>query len=175
MISEQYQLLILQSYTRRLRSWIESFGIVLAIVGFILIYDRNGFFEPLRKSFDAYHLQWWSVVGYSISAGCVVASFVLGFLVPSAFRVDVNNLSNPNTGSENVDTAIIERVLNKIQTIETTICLLASCPALIGALLFSIGRPHTVIFIYLGISLLTGAIFMPSVSQTERIIEKLIS
>jgi len=172
MIDESLRVLILKNYIRRILAWLLNFGIVFALVGASLLYDHFGFWEPLRYHFDEPRLQFWTMAAVSATVGCVAAAAMIGFLlINKGISVKIELGSSEKSESE-LKQAVVIAVTSKISSLESALWFLAGLPAIIGAILFAVGRSSHILFLYLSISLLTAVIFFPSLELTGRIIER---
>ena len=174
MVEESLRIFILRNYIRRIWTWLEFFGIAALILGAIVLYDQVGFLEPIRSHFNDERLRWWSIVAFSATAGCVAGALMIGWLAGRnpTVKVDLPR-SNPHEKSElDHESAIVAALLSRFRALESIVWMLAVLPAFWGAALFVMGRPMRIMLLYMGITLTTAVIFIPSIERTERIIDR---
>ena len=177
MIDDSLRIFTLKNYIHRIWIWLTNFGIVLSIIGAALIYNHFGFWDPVRCLFNEPRLRFWTMAALSATAGCVSAAVMIGtLLINSGISVKINiEPHTAETAEPEIKQALVAALTSKISSLESALWFLAGCPAIIGVVLFAMGRSAFILFLYVGISLLTGIIFLPSLDLTERLIEKHIS
>lgn len=175
MNNESFKLIILQSYARRIRNWLECFGIIFLVICFTFLYQKAGLLAPLEGYFSSESQTWWSVTLFGATVIFTALAVAVGALIEKSFGIKTSRRSGPiDLDDPGIQLIAIEKVLKKIYIIESVLWLFAACPAIVGALLFAMGRPFGTMFLYLGISISIGALFLPSLDRTEELLDQMI-